>query len=291
MEAVTIIGAIAAIAIVVAISFVVDRYSWGTYDYRPFNPKTIWVSFVCGLPIAVGVYLWWRAGFTGSTLAVLGCGISVYVGQYVGLLVYVARRSNRLIAIWTVTILSALFPVVAPLSAVWSILKPKQRSSESRTRLSDTTDEDDKGGRRAGASRPLREPVVRYRTRRWPGARRARAVPGSAWRDPNPPPPWTVADRVWLHEDQRRRGIDEPDGWVVRELPHGADVCAGPRARDALRLARDLRGHSPLSQRDDAKLFAWPVTAAELDALAKHLPSSALGIVEGAVPWWREPDR
>ena len=146
-------------------------------------------------------------------------------------------------------------------------------------------------GRRAGASRPLREPVVRYRTRRRPGARRARAVPGSAWRDPNPPPPWTAADRVWLHEDQRRRGIDEPDGWVVRELPDGADVCAGPRARDALRLARDLRGHSPLSQRDDAKLFAWPVTAAELDALAKHLPPSALGIVEGAVPWWREADR
>ena len=56
MEAVTIIGAIAAIAIVVGISFVVDRYSWGTCDYRPFNPKTIWVSFVCGLLVAVGVY-------------------------------------------------------------------------------------------------------------------------------------------------------------------------------------------------------------------------------------------
>ena len=71
MEAVTIIGAIAAIAIVVGIiSFVVDAYSWGTYEYRPFNPKTIWVSFVCGLLIAVGVYLWLGAGFTAIVLFV-----------------------------------------------------------------------------------------------------------------------------------------------------------------------------------------------------------------------------
>ena len=145
MEAVTIIGAIAAIAIVVVISFVVDRYSWGTYDYRPFNPKTIWVSFVCGLLIAVGVYLWLGAGFTDNTLAVLGCGILVYVG----LLVYVAWRSNKWIAIWTVTILSALFPVVVPLSTVWFILKPNdkidelERPSASRVRPSDTIDEDD----------------------------------------------------------------------------------------------------------------------------------------------------
>ena len=110
METLTIIGAIAAVAIVVVISFVVDRYSWGTYDYRPFNPKTIWVSFVCGLLIAVGVYLWLGAGFTDNTLAVLGCGIAVYGG----LLVYVAWRSNTLIAIWTVTILSALSAVVVP---------------------------------------------------------------------------------------------------------------------------------------------------------------------------------
>jgi len=207
--------------------------------------------------------------------------------------------------------------IVVGISFVWFITDGDDRGDDGNLKPNDKIDEDDKGGCRAGASRPLREPVVRYRTRWRPGARRARAVPGaaatqartvlptpdvslvdargrkylSAWRDPNPPPPWTVADRVWLHEDQRRRGIDEPDGWVVRELPHGADVCAGPRARDALGLARDLRGHSPLSQRDDAKLFAWPVTAAELDALAKHLPPSALGIVEGAVPWWREPDR
>ena len=110
MEKLTIIGAIAAIAIVGGISFVVDRYSWGTYDYRPFNPKTIWVSFVCGLLIAVGVYLWLGAGFTAIALGFLGCGILVYVG----LLVVVWVNSSILIAIWTVTILSALFPVVVP---------------------------------------------------------------------------------------------------------------------------------------------------------------------------------
>ena len=143
MEAVTIIGAIAAIAIVVVISFVVDRYSWGTYDYRPFNPATIWVSFVCGLLVAVGVYLWSGAGFTAIALVVLGCGI------YVGLVVFVTVHSNFLIAIWTVTILSALFPVVVPLSTVWFILKPNdkidelERPSASRGRPSDTIDEDD----------------------------------------------------------------------------------------------------------------------------------------------------
>ena len=138
MEALTIIGAIAAIAIVVVISFVVDRYSWGTYDYRPFNPKTIWVSFVCGLLVALGAYLL-GTGFTTIALVVLGCGVLVYIV----LLVIVRQESDLLIAFLTVTILSALFPVVAPLSAVWFILKPKQRSSASRTRLSDTTDEDD----------------------------------------------------------------------------------------------------------------------------------------------------
>lgn len=113
-------------------------------------------------------------------------------------------------------------------------------------------------------------------------------VGGPDWRDVlEPPAPWTVADRVRLHEGQRRRGIDEPDGWIVRDMPDGADVAAGPRARDALRLARDLG----LSRRGGGDLFAWRATAAELDALAEHLPPSVLGIVEGAVPWWREPDR
>ena len=138
MEAVTIIGAVAAIAIVGGISIVVDRYSWGTYDYRPFNPKTIWVSFVCGLLVALGAYLL-GTGFTTIALVVLGCGVLVYIV----LLVIVRQESDLLISFLTVTILSALFPVVAPLSAVWFILKPKQRSSASRTRLSDTTDEDD----------------------------------------------------------------------------------------------------------------------------------------------------
>ena len=108
MEALTIIGAIAAIAIVCGISFAVHSYSSGTYDYLPFNRVTIGISFVCGLLIAVGVYLWSGAGFTANTLVVLGCGILVYVG----LLVFVTLRSNILIAIWTVTILSALSAVV-----------------------------------------------------------------------------------------------------------------------------------------------------------------------------------
>ena len=62
---------------------------------------------------------------------------------------YVARCSDTLIAIWTVTILSALFPVVVPLSTVWFILKPHdkidepERPSASRVRPSDTIDEDD----------------------------------------------------------------------------------------------------------------------------------------------------
>ena len=110
MEALTIIGASAAIAIVGGISFVVDRYSWGTHEYRPFNPKTIWVSFVCGLLIAVGVYLL-RTGLPASTLFVLGCGILVCgIVVYVRLLVFVTRSSAILIAIWTVTILLPLSP-------------------------------------------------------------------------------------------------------------------------------------------------------------------------------------
>ena len=110
METLTIIGAIAAVAIAGVISFVLHSYSSETYDYPPFNLVTIGISFVCALLIAVGVYLWLGAGFTANTLVVLGCGILVYVG----LLVFVALRSNILIAIWTVTILSALSAVVVP---------------------------------------------------------------------------------------------------------------------------------------------------------------------------------
>ena len=109
MEALTIIGAIAAIAAVAGgISFALHNYSSDTYDYPPFNLVTIGISFVCGLLIAVGVYLLLGTGLTANTLVVLGCGILVYVG----LLVFVTLRSNILIAIWTVTILSALSPVV-----------------------------------------------------------------------------------------------------------------------------------------------------------------------------------
>ena len=111
METLTIIGVIAAVAAIAGgISFVLHSYSSETYDYPPFNLVTIGISFVCGLLIAVGVYLWLGAGFTANTLVVLGCGILVYVG----LLVFVALHSNILIAIWTVTILSALSAVVVP---------------------------------------------------------------------------------------------------------------------------------------------------------------------------------
>ena len=157
MDAVTIIGAIAAIAIVGGISFVVDRYSWGTYDYRPFNPKTIWFSFVCGLLVAVGVYLWLGAGFTAIAPFVLVCGIVVY-----GVLVaFVKWHSNFLIAVWTVTILSALFPVVVPLSTVWFFLKPNDKIDES--------DDDDELETPPASERkfkpPKRPPTMRNRDR------------------------------------------------------------------------------------------------------------------------------
>ena len=93
-----------------------------------------------------------------------------------------------------------------------------------------------------------------------------------------------MTDRVRLHEGQRRRGIYELAGWIVREYPDGADVAARPRAGDALRLARDLG----LSRRGGGDLKAWPATAGELDALAEHLPAAAMGIQPGAVPWWRD---
>ena len=106
MEALKIIGAIfAVLAVAGGISYVICYFE---EDNPPFNNKTIGISFVCHLLFAVGVYLWLRAGFTDNTLVVLGCGILVYVG----LLVYVARRSNILTAIWTVTSLAVLSTVV-----------------------------------------------------------------------------------------------------------------------------------------------------------------------------------
>ena len=205
MEAVTIIGAIAAIAIVVGISFVVDAYSWGTYDYRPFNPKTIWVSFVCGLLIAVGVYLWLGAGFTTITLLVLVCGIVVWAWGYVRLLVIVRRESNLLIAIWTATILSALFPVVAPLSAVWFILKPKQ---------SDTTDEDDdddelepSGGPRGGPN-DLDDLAEERRERREERRKREAEDYANPLTDPNA---WNLDDANGDRAELQYRGVDPED--------------------------------------------------------------------------------
>ena len=129
MEALKIIGAIfAVLAVAGGISYVI-RYV--EYDDPPFNFKTIGISFVCHLLFAVGVYLWLGAGFTDNTLAVLGCGILVYVG----LLVYVARRSNILTAIWTVTSLAVLSTfVVMVLIGIYL----RQRDRRDRDRIIDT---------------------------------------------------------------------------------------------------------------------------------------------------------
>ena len=92
---------------------------------------------------------------------------------------------------------------------------------------------------------------------------------------------WTRAKARRLHDGQARRGIVEPAGWIVRVPDRGpAPVAAGPTAREALALAREL-GHGEGRQ-------ASPATAAELDGL--DLPPSALGIAPGAPPWWREPE-
>ena len=106
MEALKIIVVIfAVLAVAGGITYVICYFK---DDDPPFNPKTIGISFVCHVLFAVGVYLGLRAGFTDNTFAVLGCGILVYLG----LLVYVARRSNILTAIWTVTSLAVLSTVV-----------------------------------------------------------------------------------------------------------------------------------------------------------------------------------
>ena len=157
METLTINYAIAVIAIVAVISVLALGYSL-VNDYRPIYPETIWVSFVCGLLTALGACLWLWTEFTTIALVAFGCGVLVYVV----LLVIMTRESNFVIALWTATILSALFPVVALLSAVWFILKPKQRPSASSDRLSDTTDDDEDddepdspaGGLRGGLNDP-----------------------------------------------------------------------------------------------------------------------------------------
>ena len=100
------------------------------------------------------------------------------------------------------------------------------------------------------------------------------------------PRTWTHADVAQLHAVQRRHGqANVPDGWLVRvEVGSGYSppVAAGPVAREALALARELGIKGDVRK-------AWPATAAELDAL--DLPPSALGIEDGAegAPWWREP--
>ena len=126
MEALTIIGVIAALAVVGGISFALHNYSSNAYDYPPFNLATIGISFLVGLLFVVGLYLWSETGFSANTLVVLGCGMLVYVG----LLVFVTVRSNFLIAIWTVTLLSALSAVVLALLAVWFILGSAKKSRE-----------------------------------------------------------------------------------------------------------------------------------------------------------------
>ena len=106
MEALTIIVVIfAGLAVAGGVGYVIRYFE---FDDPPFNLKTIGISFVCHLFFAVGVYLWLGAGFTDNTIAVLICGILVYVG----LLVYVARRENIVTAIWTVTSLAVLSTVV-----------------------------------------------------------------------------------------------------------------------------------------------------------------------------------
>ena len=103
-------------------------------------------------------------------------------------------------------------------------------------------------------------------------------MPVQAYADTNGIPPGDE----WARELER--GIDEPDGWIVR-MPDGGAVAAGPRARDALRLAREI-GYG-----EGRKAFR--AAAADLDAALLDLPAAAMGIDAGAaVPWWRgEPDR
>ena len=165
MEARTIIGAIAAVAAIAGISFALHSYSSETYDYPPFNLVTIGISFVCGLLIAVGVYLLSGPGLTANTLVFfLGGGILLYVG----LLVFVTLRSNIWIAIGTVTIFSALPPVVILVlrrvfrREVASLDEPEDPCRTYGNRSSD-------GPRQTTLECPIHEvPMVLRRRRTWP---------------------------------------------------------------------------------------------------------------------------
>ena len=72
------------------------------------------------------------AGFTANTLVVLGCGSLVYVG----LLVYVARCSKFLTAIWTVTSLAILSTFVV--MVLLGIFLKQRDSHRDRDRIIDT---------------------------------------------------------------------------------------------------------------------------------------------------------
>ena len=126
MEAPTIIGAIAALAVAGGVSVGLHRYSSNTYDYSPFNIATIRISLLVGLLIAAGAYLWWETGFSAYTLVVSGCGALVYVL----LLVFVTVRSNFLIAIWAVSILAVLFALTLVLLVAWFIVGSAKKSRE-----------------------------------------------------------------------------------------------------------------------------------------------------------------
>ena len=144
-----------------------------THDYRPFNPETIWVSFVGGLLIvvAVGVYLWLGAGLAAIALVVLGCGILVYV------LVVVWVNSSILIAIWTVTILSALSAVAILVLLGRRMFRGEAASSTDRRSPCRTYGNGPRQlHRRAERPCPLgyedcEVPMVLRRRKEWPGGR------------------------------------------------------------------------------------------------------------------------
>ena len=101
------------------------------------------------------------------------------------------------------------------------------------------------------------------------------------WRSElDPPPPWTTADRRRAHRELARRGVQVHDGWLATTQDDARLLAAGPRARDALRLACALGAGNRV---------AWPATRAELrGALASgSLSAAAMGVgADGA--WWEE---
>ena len=95
------------------------RYSSNTYGYPPFNIATIGFSFLVGLLIAVGSYLWWETGYLSKHTRCVGLR---RVLVYVILLIFLTVRSNFLVSIWTVTILTVLSAVALVLLAAWFYL-------------------------------------------------------------------------------------------------------------------------------------------------------------------------